>query len=137
MTGDIEKYGTGFQRIRKAIKEYPTMKYVCRETQGGFLVELEYEKQKVANEDKVPDVPDKVPDVPDKVPDNLSENLKKIFIEIQKNKRVSMSDLSEVTGISKRKILNNTNKLKQMGLLERIGNNKTGYWQLSSNNLQT
>jgi ATP-dependent DNA helicase RecG len=41
-----------------------------------------------------------------------------------------MVELSAITGISKRKILDNTNKLKQMGLLERVGNNKTGYWRL-------
>ena len=55
--------------------------------------------------------------VPDKVPDNLSDNSKKIFIEIQKNNRISMSELSEIVGISKRKILDNINKLKQTGLL--------------------
>ena len=65
-----------------------------------------------------------------KVPDNLSENLKKIIIEIQNNNKVSMVDLSKTISISKRKILDNINKLKEFGLLERVGNNKTGYWRL-------
>ena len=41
-----------------------------------------------------------------------------------------MTELSEIIGISKRKILDNINKLKQKELLERVGKNKTGYWRL-------
>ena len=80
--------------------------------------------QDIVNTDRVPD------GVPDWVPDELPENLKKILIEIRKNNKVSMSDLSETIGISRRKILDNINKLKEFGLLERVGNNKTGYWRL-------
>jgi predicted HTH transcriptional regulator len=41
-----------------------------------------------------------------------------------------MNELAENIGISKRKILNNINKLRELGFLQRIGNNKTGYWQV-------
>ena len=68
--------------------------------------------------------------VPNKVPDNLSENLKKIILEIQKDNKISMTKLAEIIGISKRKILDNINKLKHNGLLERVGDNKTGYWKV-------
>jgi ATP-dependent DNA helicase RecG len=36
-------------------------------------------------------------------------------------------------GISKRKILDNINKLKELGLIIRIGNNKSGYWKIIEN----
>ncbi len=54
-----------------------------------------------------------------------------MLFEIRKNKYISMSELSEKIGISKRKVLDNINKLRQSGLLERIGNNKTGHWEVS------
>ncbi|MDD4828276.1 MAG: ATP-binding protein [Bacteroidales bacterium] len=76
-------------------------------------------------------VPDEVPDeVPDKVPDKITTNQEKMLFEIRKNKYISMSELSEKIGISKRKVLDNINKLRQSGLLERIGNNKTGHWEV-------
>jgi predicted HTH transcriptional regulator len=41
-----------------------------------------------------------------------------------------MSELATTAGISKRKILDNINKLKDLNMLERIGKNKTGYWKI-------
>jgi ATP-dependent DNA helicase RecG len=42
LTGDIEKYGSGFIRIRKELKEYPTMKMEFDEIPNGFLAALSY-----------------------------------------------------------------------------------------------
>ena len=49
LTGDIEKYGSGFIRIRKEIKEYPTMKMELGEIQSGFLFTVRYTKQKISS----------------------------------------------------------------------------------------
>ncbi len=38
--GDIEKYGTGFHRIRTAIKDYPETRFNYKEAQDGFMSEL-------------------------------------------------------------------------------------------------
>jgi len=73
----------------------------------------------------------KVPDrVPDKVPDNLTENQQKILKLVAQNKTVSMSEMAENIGISKRKVLDNINKLKNYGLLKRIGPAKGGHWEI-------
>jgi ATP-dependent DNA helicase RecG len=36
LTGDIEKYGSGYQRIREEIARYPTMKLNFQEIGDGF-----------------------------------------------------------------------------------------------------
>jgi predicted HTH transcriptional regulator len=41
-----------------------------------------------------------------------------------------MIELATTIGISKRKILDNINKLKQAGYIERIGKTR-GYWKVS------
>jgi len=38
--------------------------------------------------------------------------------------------LTEIQRIILREIENNISKLKEIGLLERIGNNKSGYWKV-------
>jgi len=48
LTKDIEKYGSGFIRIRKEIREYNTMTFDYREMGDGFLVEMKYENQKIS-----------------------------------------------------------------------------------------
>ena len=92
--------------------------------------------EKVPN--RVPDeVTEKVPDrVPDKVPDHLTDNQKSIINFIFQDNKISMNELSEKIGISKRKILDNINKLRGMALLERIGNNRTGYWKINTKDNQ-
>lgn len=90
------------------------MQFNYREAQGGYLVELSYEKQKDSTE----------------VPDNLTENQYTILSLLLTDTKLSMSELAFKLNISKRKILDNMNKLKELGFLQRIGNNKTGYWKV-------
>ena len=53
LTGDIEKYGSGFLRIRKELKSYPTMKLAFDEIPNGFLVGLSYDRQKISTDEGV------------------------------------------------------------------------------------
>lgn len=46
LTGDIEKYGTGYTRIRSEIASYPTMKFEFEEKPSAWLVTMSYEEQK-------------------------------------------------------------------------------------------
>ena len=46
LTRDIEKYGSGYLRVRNAIAEYPTMKFDYRESGDGYLAYLEYRQQR-------------------------------------------------------------------------------------------
>ena len=99
-------------------------------TAQGFMTEFRYSEQKITT--KNDPIRDKVPNkVPDKVPNSISDNMTKILIEIRNDKHVSLNELAHTIGISKRKILDNINKLKKMGMIKRIGNNKSGYWQIA------
>ncbi len=60
---------------------------------------------------------------------NLTDNQQVIIKQIQLNDKISASKLSDIVGISKRKIEENLSKLKEQGILERIGGTR-GYWKL-------
>jgi len=49
LTRDIEKYGSGFIRVRGEIGSYPTMTFEYEESGDGFLVTLRYQKQKISS----------------------------------------------------------------------------------------
>ena len=122
LTGEVEKYGTGFQRIRKAIEDYPTMKYTCRETQGGFLVELEYEKQKETFDNVTNNVT------------NVTKNVaEKRYLEIldliSKSNKISLNELSNRLSITKMTLHRDFEILKSKGLIERKGGTR-GYWKV-------
>jgi len=60
---------------------------------------------------------------------NLSDNQKKIVEQIQANNKISASKLADVVGISKRKIEENLSKLKEQGVIKRVGGTR-GYWDI-------
>jgi biotin operon repressor len=63
---------------------------------------------------------------------NITPNQQKILDNIAENQHVTMSELSAAVGISTRKIEANVQKLKAMGLIERVGARKNGYWMVKS-----
>ena len=133
LTGDIEKYGTGFKRLRNWFSKYKNISFEIKDSTDFIRIKVNEIKNILDNDtDKVPDkVPDKVSDkVPDKVPDSMTENQQKILKLIEQNKMISMSQLAENIGISKRKVLDNINKLKSKGVITRQGKAKGGYWEV-------
>ena len=65
-----------------------------------------------------------------KVTEKVTENQIRILEEIRKNKYVTTKYMSSVIGISERKIKENIRKLKEKGLLKRVGPAKGGYWKV-------
>lgn len=56
----------------------------------------------------------------------------KLLEVIQKNNKITISELSVIIGINIRNTKNNILKLKNKGFVIRVGNNKTGYWQVTN-----
>ena len=49
--GDIEKYGTGFVRIRQWLKNYPEISYEIREIGDFFRIVLECDRREHSDHD--------------------------------------------------------------------------------------
>ena len=60
----------------------------------------------------------------------LNETQREILNFIKRNPNISTSDIALKIGISKRNIEVNISKLKELGLLTRIGQNKGGHWKV-------
>lgn len=142
LTGDIEKYGTGFIRIRKQLKESKTVTYKISEVGDFFRVELleirstDVKKDSVkasidaANGfiDPVKEFVDPVKDLENKF--NLTKNQISILTAVKENKKITQKKLAEIVGITRKNVLNNMKKLKEKGVLKRVGSDKTGYWKV-------
>ena len=77
------------------------------------------------------DIPGKVGEkVTDKVTDKVTENQQMIIQIIRENKRVTTFEMSKIVKISQRKIKENIAKLKDYGIIERIGPAKGGHWEI-------
>jgi len=124
LTGDIEKYGSGFVRIREEIKAYPTMKLDLEEVPNGFLVTLRYVQQKslfATNKLKVTD----------NVTDNVTESRLTLILNlIQNNPQLTTEKIAEKLKLTKRTILRDIDKLKTNNKIMYVGSAKTGYWKI-------
>ena len=118
--GLIERYGSGIRRILNICRDYGLKQPVLEEVSNGFKVTLF--KEKTDNADRVTDK------VTDRVTDDLTENQKHIVKLIQQNNQITSKELAEKIKISQRKIKENLRKLKEKGIITRIGPPRGGYW---------
>ena len=68
--------------------------------------------------------------VGEKVGEKVTDNQYKIVYQMQKNPYISAKVLADIVGISVRKIETNIKKLKDLGIIERIGSPKGGHWKI-------
>ena len=89
-----------------------------------------YSEPEEENEELYEELYDKLHDkLHDKFPE-LSEKAIEVLEIINEHRRFNAAEIGEQIGISERQVKNYITKLKQIGLLVRVGSNKTGYWKV-------
>lgn len=66
----------------------------------------------------------------DKFPE-LSEKTIDVLEAIKNNLHHNANEIGEQIGLSERQVKTYITKLKQLGLIVRVGSNKTGYWRVT------
>jgi ATP-dependent DNA helicase RecG len=117
LTKEIEKYGSGFSRIRREISTYPTMVFNYRNTGYGFFAEFAYSKQKISLTEKT-----------------TEKTTEKIYQLIKINPYITINELATQCGLSIDGVFWNIKKLKKTGRINREGGRKLGYWQVNDHN---
>ncbi len=125
----LYKYKTifGSIAIESIVRDYQDKYYKALEDSGElgnstpfieFMLEVILEAiEKVGNK------------VGSKVGNNLTNNQILIIENMKENPKISAKKLSDIVGISTRKIEENIAKLKKMKLIERVGGTR-GYWKI-------
>ncbi len=73
----------------------------------------------------------------EKLSEKLPELQKIVINNMLKNSRITYAQLAGITGKSREAIRKNINKLKEAGLIKRIGPDKGGYWQVFTDYLKS
>lgn len=138
LSGEIEKWGSGIKNVYKKCKE-DNIKVEFEDRKTAFFVVI-YRKdleELIENTEKnlknVPqNVPQNVPkNVPQNVPIKYNKTEKKIIDLISENPNITQLEIAEITKLSEKTIKRNMNKLKEKGILKRIGINRTGHWEVN------
>ncbi len=134
--GIIEKYGSGYIRIRKEIEQYPSMRFSYNEIANGYVAELSYEIQKTTTNGTVN------PENGTVNPENGTVKSKKgkrekfeqrrsmIVYAIKQAPSSTVTELSNELKISLRTLNRDIEYLKESGQIIRVGSDKTGYWKV-------
>jgi ATP-dependent DNA helicase RecG len=122
LTGAIEKYGTGFIRMRNWLTKYPTITIKIDDANRFTVVSICKKTDKKVTKK-----------VTKKEIKSLSKNQTKIIKYIELNNKITTVELSKKLGISDRKIKENIKKLKLQSKLTRNGSARGGYWELLKN----
>ena len=112
LTRDIEKYGSGFIRVRGEIESYPTMTFEYEESGDGFLVTLRYQKQKISSV-SVP-------------PEGISEGINMLLEHIREAPGKRIPQLSEYLGTPSKTIERWIADLRRQERIEYRGSKKAG-----------
>lgn len=69
---------------------------------------------------------------PEEVPNKVANiSAQKVLLLLYENGHLTRDELSERTGLSLGGIKKIINSLREDGLIERVGSNKTGYWKVN------
>jgi ATP-dependent DNA helicase RecG len=121
-----EKMGTGMKRMRDICKKensrYPRIEYTDTHFYITFCQSREY--LKMAAKEKV------VRKGGQKRWSELTKKQQQILEIIQDNPKMSRLELSKDLGINPSAVQKHIEKLKEKGLLRRIGPDKGGYWEV-------
>lgn len=114
LTGEIEKYGTGFNRTHEALRDYHNEEFVYSEKVVFSRAELRV---------KAPTTPT----ISDKRGGIHSDLENRMILLIKENTRISYKDLAAKLGISRDTAIEYMSRLKKNGVASRFGTTREGY----------
>ncbi len=114
LTGDIERYGTGFIRIREYLKDYPDVSIAVEEIGDFFKVELRL-----------------TPPITVKIQENLTALEMKLLKLLNAAPKTSTTVAAKELDMRRDTVKEYVQRLKIKGLLVRKGTPKSGLWTLT------
>ena len=119
---DIESFGTGLKRITDAC-DSAGVRVEFKMTKLGFAVVF-YRSTDAISDDNIGG------NIGDSIGEDIAvnETQRQIIAKISENSRISAKALAEQIGIASRNVEVNIMKLKQAGIIDRVGSPKNGYW---------
>ena len=122
----IEQWGTGFEKVKKELENYPATTLVVEDSSSLFTqIRLEKKSQDTATPKATPKATSKT----------TPKTTKEILVSlIEESPKITREELSKKLEISINGVKQHILKLKKDGVLERIGDNRNGYWSINETN---
>ena len=121
LAGHIESWGRGIEKIFDSYIEndLPMPKYYINPT--DIMIEFDAPQRLVI---------DNFSKVTNRVNDRVNDTMNKILESLYDDPGYTITELANIMKMSRKSISNNIKKLKDLGIIERVRNNKKGYWKI-------
>jgi ATP-dependent DNA helicase RecG len=126
MAGYIDTWGRGTLKIIAACKEAGLVEPLIEETNGGIAVTLFNREFGKASED----LRNKFGISLEEIRKKFGRNVEMTFSVIAENPDYSAEKIAQKLNISPRTVEKHQAKLKDAGIIERIGSTKAGFWKI-------
>ena len=130
LAGFIEAWGRGIERMIADMKAAQMEAPEFDANSLGVTVTFYRKKEIVAMWNGNNGDPTVVEKVTKKVTKKVTENQQFIINKLSENPEITVAELSELLGISLRKTKDNMRKLREIGLIRRVGPNRSGHWEV-------
>lgn len=127
--GFIEAWGRGFEKIKKECESYNTPLPSIEINRDGVMIKCTPSETYLQVLNKM-HMKSEYSEFTDKFTDKFTDIETKIIELVRVEPTIAQSKLAEKIGISKRTITKNMNNLQERKVIERIGNNKRGHWEV-------
>ena len=124
----VERIGSGLMRINEMMEEYLLPHPIIHVSKAIFSITFERpDLQKMSVEQRQEIFQSRLVD---KLGEKLVEKQVKILSLIGNNPKISIQEIAEDMEISNTTVDKHVKKLKEMGIIQRIGPAKGGYWEV-------
>jgi len=132
--GMFEEYGSGIEKIYSAFAENGLRLPEFIKLPGRLIVRVFGESPEKPLIEKQDDLTEE--DAVEVAAEHFSsEREQQIIALILEDNRIPLNEIAQKLAVSKRTILRDIKKMKAENIIERIGNEKNGYWEVNSNSL--
>lgn len=124
-----QKYYEAITESTKCADSYPFIEFMLNEILNTL--------KKYQGAESISVVPNKVPNnIPNKIAElhlDFSETTWKVLSQIIINPNITSNDMSYSLGISDRMVRNHIKILREANIIQRVGSNKKGHWEIINN----
>ena len=122
----VEKVGSGIKRINDAMNEYKLDKPLIEYENIWFrIVFTRPDLQSNSYQQRRSDIKDVTVSV------TVNDTQKKILNIMREQPRITYDELAEMVNKSRRTVIRQVKNLREKGLVQRIGSDKSGHWEIS------
>lgn len=124
LAGFIESWGRGFEKIKEECKKTNTPLPKVKVTSGGVMIYCTPSEKYMKSLQQLGGYRR------DTENDKINDKIKMLLDALKSNPKATIPELSQKTSISPASVSRYLKQLQEEKIIQRVGSNKTGYWQI-------